>query len=399
MKVLWLVSSPLRSSFNMTGKNLSGSWMDAAYNGCKGLDEFDMMIVCRKAGINESYSDGRHQMRLFSDNSFWCSLLEEYKPDIILLWGAEHPQYDEALKAYPDVPYIVYVQGVLSKIARDYSLGLPDGISRRFLSFHDIVRGTSMKAEKRGYEKLAERERVLLLNSAGVIVENDWTEDQVRAIKPDIRVFRSLLPIKDVFFQTDWSRTKVKEHVIFTTAGVGSPFKGHHFLIKALSLLKQRYPDVRLIIPGLNKIEDPFRCNSYERYIKSLIKEYQLSKNIEFLGPLSSEQMAHYNSTCHAFIMPSVVENHSSSLLEAMLVGAPCVASSVGGITHFGINRENVLLYDFPDVESIAGNVSRIFEDNKLADYLSENAKKLREVRRTNVGDDFLYCYKHILNK
>lgn len=399
MKILWLVSGPLRASFNMSGNNLSGSWVDAAYKDCRYLDDFDMLIACKQSGANESYTDGRHQMRIFSDDFFWQSLAKEYTPDIILLWGAEHPQYDVALNVYPHVPFIIYIQGVLSKIARDYDLGLPEGTGRKYMSFHDFVRRTGMRTEKRSYAKLALRERHLLQRASGVIVENDWAEDQMRAINPKIRVFRSLLPIKEVFYQTDWSREKVKEHTIFTSAGVRSPFKGHHFLFKALSLLKEDYPDIRLLIPGLNKIDDPWRCNSYERYLKSIIDKYKLFEHIVFLGPLSSDEMAKQIATCEAFVMPSVVENHSSSLIEAMLVGAPCISSRVGGVDSYGINLENVLLYDFPDVESIAGNVRRIFNNHLLADSLSMNAKCLRKDRRMNVGDDFLFCYKQVLNK
>ena len=91
--------------------------------------------------------------------------------------------------------------------------------------------------------------------------------------------------------------------------------------------------------------------------------------------------------------MPSVMENHSSSLIEAMIVGAPCISSLVGGVADIVKHGENALLYNSTDAESLAGCIIRIFDDKNLANRLGDSARLICESRMQNFGSEMVDIY------
>ena len=131
--------------------------------------------------------------------------------------------------------------------------------------------------------------------------------------------------------------------------------------------------------------------------LNDLIDQYDLPGNIIYTGSLSSEEMVDHLATCNVYVMPSVMENHSSSLIEAMMVGAPSVGSLVGGTASLVRHRENALLYNSLDTRSLAGNIIRVFEDDVLAERLSEHALKIREERASDFGEEINHICKQLI--
>ena len=73
----------------------------------------------------------------------------------------------------------------------------------------------------------------------------------------------------------------------------------------------------------------------------------------------------------HVFVCPSFIENSPNSVGEAQLLGIPCIASFVGGVSDMVVDGETGLLYRFEEVEMLAAAVCRIFTDDKFAKRLS----------------------------
>lgn len=411
-KILWVISRPLSGSFGCPSNNFSGSWLDAAFESCCNYDEIELHVVCvgTVSRISIEYR-GRHFLYMLPGGGkeydekdsanilAWEELRKMSNPDIIQIWGTECDYAKLALKTFYDIPSIVYIQGVMDAVARGYDAELSFKTKLKILTPFDIIHRNWINASQNKYYKRAFREGEILNMASGAIVENDWCEDQIRGIAPGCICYRSNLPIKDSFWNKTWDFEKIEPYSIFTNAG-SMPLKGHHMLFEALGIVKRSYPTFNLYVPGvplnLKTYGKNFRTSGYSYLLANLIKKYNLQDNIHYVGLLSDVQMADYLSKVHLYVMPSCVENHSSSLIEAQIVGTPCVSSFVGGTGSVVKDGINGLIYNFHDSFSLAGSICRIFESKELALKLSSGAKDYRLRRKNNVGDDMINIYNTI---
>ena len=236
-----------------------------------------------------------------------------------------------------------------------------------------------------------------------VILESDWCAYNCLAIEPNCNIYRSNLPINPIFANYNWNYDECEKHSIFTVAG-GGPIKGHHMLIKAFAKVIVQFPDAKLYIPGASNLfaadmRSRFMKTTYDAYIYSLIKKYNLQKSIILTGRLTPVQVAERISKCHVFVMPSSCETHSSSLIEAMIVGIPTISSYVGGISHYYKDQENGFFYRFNEPEVLASLIVRSFKDKELSVRIANCGKKTQRTLRSSIDlrNDYIRIYKSIL--
>ena len=140
--------------------------------------------------------------------------------------------------------------------------------------------------------------------------------------------------------------------------------------------------------------------NGYIRYIEKLIKKLDLGKNIIFLGELTPIEMANKMASSNAFVLGSAIENQSSTLKEAMIVGVPCIASMVGGIPEYIDNEKNGMLYRYEEYEMLAEYVCKIFEDDEFTCMISRNGQEsMRKLHNNkNIYEKMINIYKDIID-
>lgn len=109
--------------------------------------------------------------------------------------------------------------------------------------------------------------------------------------------------------------------------------KGHQYLIEAISILKRDYPKVRLLIAG---------TGSLLNQLQGLIKSYNLENNAQLMG--HCEDISKFLSDIDIFVLSSIYEGLPFSILEAMAVRKPVVATDVDGVRDVVINQETGLL-------------------------------------------------------
>lgn len=415
MKILWITNILFEYHHDMMGiksKSVSGgAWLYAAYASSKDNKNIQLHIATT-ANIEErkvAEHDGHYFYILpgggipnYDINSRvniaeWDRIRREVQPDAIIVWGSETRHAYLAMKTMKAIPKAIYMQGVISSIVSHYYEGVP----YRYLmnTPRDFADNLNKNSQRRIYERQVPLEREMFQMAQAVIVENDWCEDMCKTVNSSLRVFRNNLPVREVFYQDQWSLEKMERFSIFSNAG-GYPIKGHHILLKALSMVKQECPSFKCYIPGsdLRNHDNIRRRTGYVKYLLKLIKEGNLVENVIFTGALSSEQMVERLLTCNVYVMPSIVENHSSSLIEAMIVGAPCVSSLVGGVASLIEPKINGVMYNSTDADSLAGNILRIFNNDILAVKLGQNAVKIRQKRFSDFGAEMISIY-NILTK
>lgn len=414
MKILWITNILFEHHKTMVGMDAArvtgGSWLNAAYAASLNNDEIQLHIATSGNNIEllQSEKDGNmfyivpgggsRGYDVKSKDNFlqWKNLRLRVNPDVVIIWGTESRFAYVAMKAMQGIPMVIYMQGVIESIYDHYFEGIPQKYQNT--TFRDLVDKWYKNSSYRTFQSQVFLERSMLRMATAVIVENDWCEDMCKSVNANLIIFRNNLPIRKLFRSREWSLMNVERQSIFTNAG-GYPIKGHHILFQALGIVKKHFPKFKCYIPGptLKTFDGIKRQTGYTKMLNDLIKQYNLFDNIIYTGPLSSEKMLEHLTTCNVFVMPSIMENHSSSLIEAMMVGCPSISSLVGGTASLVTHRENAILYNSLDYRSLAGNIIRLFEDDVLSELLSKNALKIRNKRNNDFGEEMNKIYKQIL--
>lgn len=394
MKQLWVVNKPIgKLHKELFGKDATGGlWMEAALQSTRADLSKELVIVnvMKNPSIPEFVDGNVHYYTIngkpneqYNYNSTqaisaWKAIFVKEKPDCVLLWGTEFPYGLSVYEVCGDIPVIVYVQGVLSSIGKYYTAGMTDFELRKARSIRDILQGTTIRKVQRSYEKRSQYEAEIVRRSGHIIVENHWAEAYYHSVSPNIEAHYCLLNISDAFYKQRWEYDNIVPHTIMCPAA-DYPIKGLHMMLKALALVKKQYPDVLMLVPGTPMTRKPglknyIKQTGYLKYILWLMDKLGLHSNIRFVGRLTADEMAQHMATSHCFVMSSAIENHSSTLKEAMRVGVPAIASFVGGVSEYAVSGNNCLLHRFGDYEVIANDVVRLFENKQLCESLSSNA-------------------------
>ena len=138
--------------------------------------------------------------------------------------------------------------------------------------------------------------------------------------------------------------------------------KNYPLLLRALAALPIS-PPWRLVLVG----DGPERAS-----LESLAGELGIRERVEFLGHRDDVPPLLQRMT--VFVLPSVSEGLSNTLLEAMAAGAAIVASDVGGNREIVEHEASGLLFESDDLEGLSAALSRLISDPTLRKRLSDTA-------------------------
>ena len=89
-------------------------------------------------------------------------------------------------------------------------------------------------------------------------------------------------------------------------------------------------------------------------------------KRVRFLGPLPREDVLKVFRAADAALLTSAWENLPHTVLEALAVGTPVVATAVGGVPEVVRDGENGLLVAPGDLDGLAEAIRRVSADEPL---------------------------------
>lgn len=139
------------------------------------------------------------------------------------------------------------------------------------------------------------------------------------------------------------------------------PVKNHLCLLKAFSLLKSKLGNVKLVIVGDGELRDDL-----ERYVR----DNELDKEVLFLG--NRRDVPELLKIFDLFVLPSLSEGLSITLLEAMASGIPIVATDVGGNSEIIGNNEAGILIPPDSVETLFEAMLYLLTNKDRADKLGK---------------------------
>lgn len=416
MKVLWIVNMVFPEVAQKLGltTSVSGGWLLDLAKGISQSDAIELGVMTYYAGkefINIEHNGVRYFLfpgggkRLLYNNSKTgedCKrVVSLFQPDVIHIHGTEYAPGTEMLKVHPEIPTVLTIQGIIKRIAEEYYGGLSLWKIIRMSALKDILKGKIPLTFKMLFTMNAKREEEVLKKVKYVTGRTDWDKSTMLAINPELKYYRCNYNLRDAFYKSDkWAIDTMEPHTIMTGAAHYS-LKGLHIVIEALAIVKRKYPDVKLYIPGGGKAEHGrlLRTSSYTKYIEKMIRQHGLEKNVEYVGNLSPERVAEYLKKSNVCVVPSAIEGASATLCEAMMIGTPSICAYRGGMTDLLTDKVNGFTYDYPEYPQLALRIMQLFEDNALAQRFSEKTIELAEIRHDRVKnpEDMLNVYKDVI--
>lgn len=114
-----------------------------------------------------------------------------------------------------------------------------------------------------------------------------------------------------------------KKIIIGSCGAIDMKYKGYQYVIKAISILKNKYNyDIEFQLVG----------NGNQDFLKNKAKKYRVSENLKFLGVKTHEDVLRFMKDIDIYVQPSDADAIPRTVLEAMSIGCPCIGSSAGGI-------------------------------------------------------------------
>ena len=414
MRILWIVNMvfpKLASKLNISTGN-SGTWMFDIADMLDKDEKVDFAIACvygkefRKIKIDNTIfyclpGTGKDMMyynpRL---TEYWKMIVNDFTPDLVNIHGTEYCHAISFLRSFPSIKKVVSLQGMMSKIVNYDFAGL---------TFKDIILNRTIRewTHFNGmleyhffHKKNAKTEREMLLSVDNCMVVDAWHKSVAYEINPKLRFFEIHYNLRKEFYNSPkWCIDKIKKHKITTTPG-GTALKGLHQLFKAVAIVKEKYPDVLVSVPGMLSNENGLVANTgYAKYLKRLINKLHIETNVQFLGAQTADQMLNNMLTSHIQVIPSSIEGPSLILHEGMHIGVPSIATFRGGMADFIDDKVNGFLYDFGEYQYLAIRIMEIFESDELALRLSKNAIKKTEEHHDREANHLAYLnmYNEIL--
>ncbi len=151
--------------------------------------------------------------------------------------------------------------------------------------------------------------------------------------------------------------------------------KGIDILIDAMKHMKRHYPDIfeRSTLVLIESRHEP-------EYHRMLMRELEdLEDHVVLLKPVDRDLMPSLYASADIVVIPSRYESFGISILEAMAMGKPVIASRTGGIPDIIEDGKSGLLFQTEDHESLARMIAHLLDNSEELKRIGSSARRRAE--------------------
>ncbi len=413
MKVLWFeISTPSR--YKDDGRVVCG-WQDALEHIVKDCREIELYIAfeTEEPDAKVKVIDGVTYIPMVTHYSFaerklrnWTwkvnedkviplgrKVIEEYKPDIIHVFGNEWPF--GLLAQYTDIPLVIHIQG--SIIPYNNALYPPK------YNGYTFVRAAGWNLRKDwhrlfGYSK--DKSRLTMEERTWKCVKHymgrtSWDKALVNTLTKGSTYHHVEEALRPSFLENKnlWSCPNGGKLRLLST-GCSSFWKGIDVMLKTAHVLKEAGVDFEWNVAGGMSSE-----------LKEIVEKKEglryADNNINILGFCTPEQLIDMMCNSTMYVHTAYIENSPNSICEAQLVGMPIVSTMVGGISTLVCNGEEGDLLPANDPWQIANAIIELSKDNERMMRYSKNSREhaLERHNPENIMNQLLKCYKDLVKQ
>jgi glycosyltransferase involved in cell wall biosynthesis len=201
-------------------------------------------------------------------------------------------------------------------------------------------------------------------------------------------IYNGISPLQIDTKNTHELRTKLNipnNHVILGTVARFDPIKNHTMMLKAFSKALIQQPNCTLLIVG---------DGEERKNIEQCITDLKIDKNVILAG--YEPKPAKHIALMDVFLLSSLSEGTSMTLLEAMSIGKPCIVTDAGGNPEIIINSENGFVTKNDDADEFAQAILTLLVNPEEMTKFGKNSKTIfNQLFSQNVmNDKFSTLYK-----
>lgn len=154
------------------------------------------------------------------------------------------------------------------------------------------------------------------------------------------------------------------EDIKIITVGRFVPQKDYDTALKTISLLKNKYTNIKFQIVGYGILED---------HIRELIRSFDLTNNVElYINPNNISELL---NLADIYLSTSLFEGTSNSIMEGLNANLPIVATNVGDNDYLVQDKKNGYLTNVQDPFSIADKLEKLILDALLRKNMGKESK------------------------
>lgn len=303
--------------------------------------------------------------RLQRSTHYVRQVVDEVKPDLIVLSGAENPATSIGILASDKYPRLCLCQTIYNNPERS-----------QYMHPQKLIQDMEMDIFRH-------------LDYFGVY--SDMHYALLHKYRPDATIFKFGYPSKGMLLES--SEVK-KEYDFVNFALMHGSRKGTPDSIQALAIVKKKYPNVTLNIVG--------GCDSAElQSLKQSCKDLGVTENVIFTPffEKTEDLMLHVQKSRFA-VLPCKMDHTAGTMTQAMQLGLPIVVYKTTGTPSFNREKQCAMIAEKENVEQLAQHMMALMDSPELAESLKANAREFQEKKATDArqnGERLYATFKAVI--
>lgn len=327
-------------------------------------DDIDLTVISAHTGLRKRHVafelDGVHYhfvkvevatllKHLISSSSLWHRLnpmrpvvrriVKKTQPDVIALIGAENAHISGTVLGIEGIPLIVKCQTIYNN---------PD-------------RGKSgpVDAKNAYVEQLIFKDLKYVAVGAGMYgrLFRQFNQTAYNFKWPLGNLLPEVKPLE-------------KEYDFVNYAMGMSDKKGYPDAIKALAIVKEKYPNVRLNLVGGSSKEE-------KEALEKMVADFHLESNVTFTSFFErQEDLFQHLQKSRFALLPCKMDSVASTIRQAMHYELPVICYKTDGTPKLNQDKECVLIAENGNVEDLAAKMLKVLSDPEKVTELRQNTKE-----------------------
>ncbi len=227
-------------------------------------------------------------------------------------------------------------------------------------------------------------DKIIAISSAikNILIEAGVSQDKIDVVYSgiDTKKFDNLSDTQYLYEEFNLSKCTP---IIGTIAHL-TDHKGHKYLLSAVPDVLKTFPNALFLIIGKGELE---------KVLKKQVNKLDITGNVMFAG--FRRDIGELLSIMDLFVLTSHLEGLCTSLMDAMLMKLPVVATTAGGIPEVVVDKETGILVPPKTPKALADAIIQLLsnkeEARKMGERGLERVKTMFNVSRMVEGTEIVY--------